>query len=426
MEEAKVLYKTKTTRAERSRSKLVPELRFKGFEGEWARKNIGKISELTSSKRVYLSDYVNIGIPFFRGKEISELKKNIVPNDILYISEKAYNEFREKYGVPQKDDILMTAVGTLGNVLRIKNDDKFYFKDGNLIWFRKISESPAFLEIILEVKKLDIEKTSIGSTQRALTMVELRKLIFPFPTLPEQKKIASFLSSVDEKIQQLTRKKELLEHYKKGVMQQLFSGKLRFKDEKGKEYEEWEEKRLGEVAVRVSRKNKENNLNVLTISAQNGLVNQLEYFNKSVSAKDVTNYYLLEKDEFAYNKSYSKGYPMGAIKRLINYDKGVVSTLYICFRFNNNVSLSFMEQYFENGYQNSEIEKVAQEGARNHGLLNIGLNDFFNINLIIPSLPEQKKIAKYLTSIDKKIETIKKEITATQGFKKGLLQQMFV
>ena len=209
-------------------------------------------------------------------------------------------------------------------------------------------------------------------------------------------------------------------------MQQLFSGQLRFKDENGMYFPKWEKKQLIDVAQRVVRKNKENNLNVLTISAQLGLVSQLEYFNKSVSAANVTNYYLLNKDDFAYNKSYSNGYPMGAIKRLKKYDKGVVSTLYICFEFNDKVSLDFMEQYFEYGRQNIELEKVAQEGARNHGLLNIGVNDFFNIDIKIPTMPEQQKIATYLSSIDTKIESVKNQITQIQTFKKGLLQQMFV
>ncbi|MDW1712897.1 restriction endonuclease subunit S, partial [Vibrio sp. Vb2865] len=170
------------------------------------------------------------------------------------------------------------------------------------------------------------------------------------PALPEQQKIASFLSKVDEKVALLTEKKDKLTEYKKGVMQQLFNGKweeqdgqlifipptLRFKADDGSEFPDWIEKRLGKVFTRIRRKNKENNQNVLTISAQQGLINHEKYFNKSVSAKDVTGYYLLENGDFAYNKSYSKGYPMGAIKRLNNYDKGVVSTLYICFGLNQD------------------------------------------------------------------------------------------
>ncbi|MBP1664196.1 MAG: hsdS [Bacteroidetes bacterium] len=230
------------------------------------------------------------------------------------------------------------------------------------------------------------------------------------PSLPEQTKIANFLTAVGDKISQLKKKKELLEQYKKGVMQKIFSQELRFKDENGEDFAEWEEATLIEIAERITTKNKENNQNVLTISAQIGLISQIEFFSKSVSAKDVTGYYLLHRNDFAYNKSYSKGYPVGAVKRLNKYPKGVVSTLYICFRFNELVDLGFMEHYFDSGLHNSEIEKIAQEGARNHGLLNIDVKDFFNTRLLLPSLPEQTKIANFLSAIDDKISHCGKQI----------------
>ncbi len=126
---------------------------------------------------------------------------------------------------------------------------------------------------------------------------------------------------------------------------------------------EWKEKVFEEVFDRITTKNSENNQNVLTISAQLGLVSQLEYFNKKVSAKDVTGYYLLHKGDFAYNKSYSNGFPMGAIKPLKYYEMGVVSTLYICFRAKGVYISDFFEQYFDAGLLNSEISSIAQEGG---------------------------------------------------------------
>lgn len=183
---------------------------------------------------------------------------------------------------------------------------------------------------------------------------------------------------------------------------------------------------MRDLSERIVSKNKDNNQNVLTISAQFGLISQLDFFNKSVSAKDVTGYYLLKLNDFAYNKSYSNGYPMGAIKRLKKYEKGIVSTLYICFRFNETVSVDFIEQYFESGIQNSEIEKIAQEGARNHGLLNVGVADFFNIAIKIPSLKEQTKIADFLCSIDLKIDVENQILQKLEEQKKYLLQNMFV
>lgn len=202
----------------------VPKRRFKEFRDgrEWKVKKIREIAELTSSKRVHLSDYVPNGIPFFRGKEISILKNKKFPDDILYITEELYEDIRNKYGVPKSGDILITAVGTLGNVYRVQNNDKFYFKDGNLIWLKNIVEDAKFLEILLDVNRTKVLASAIGSSQKALTMVELNKLEFKFPEAKEQEKIADCLSSLDELIQAQTEKIEELKWHKKGLMQGLF------------------------------------------------------------------------------------------------------------------------------------------------------------------------------------------------------------
>ena len=189
---------------------------------------------------------------------------------------------------------------------------------------------------------------------------------------------------------------------------------------------EWSIRPFDELFTRITTKNSENNQNVLTISAQLGLVSQLEYFNKKVSAKDVSGYYLMHKGDFAYNKSYSKGFPMGAIKPLKKYDKGVVSTLYICFRVKKNNSSGFFEQYFEAGLLNSEIEKIAQEGGRAHGLLNVSVKEFFkDINLCIPQSEEKKKLADCLSSITDLITIQTEKLEALKAHKKGLMQHLF-
>lgn len=401
---------------------LIPQLRFSGFDEQWKVKNIGSIAELTSSKRVYLTDYVEKGIPFYRGKEITELKLGKVPNDILYITESSYFEFKEKFGVPQKDDLLITAVGTLGNVLRIKDEAKFYFKDGNLIWFRKITEFSPFLEMALDVYKSEIEKTSIGSTQRALTMVELRKLKFPFPSLPEQQKIASFLIAVDEKIQQLSRKKELLQQYKKGVMQQLFSGKLRFKDENGKAYADWEEKKLGEYLIKYDEKATENKQFPVLTSSRRGLYFQKDYFNgQDVASSNTTGYNVVPRGYFTYRHMSDDTDFKFNINNLC--DKGIVSTLYPVFTTKENLDDTFLVMKLNNGkeFQNYAILQK-QGGSRTY----MYFKKLEKLVLRIPSLKEQQKIAAFLLSIDVKIENTNLQINQTQSFKKGLLQQMFV
>jgi type I restriction enzyme S subunit len=406
---------------------LIPQLRFQEFDGEWNNTNLGEAFTIFNGYAFASSSSVEDGVLWVKIADvgIQEMKKNNLSYLPISLKEK-----HKKFILTKGDFVVALTRPILNGKLKIAQINSFF--DGALLNQRvgKIisNNSHYFICSLLQKDELikSIENNIAGSDPPNLSPNEINLIKISYPSLPEQQKIASFLSVVDEKIQQLSRKKELLSQYKKGVMQQLFSSKLRFKDENGENYADWEEKKLGEIAKRVTRKNKENNLNVLTISAQLGLVSQLEYFNKSVSAKNVTNYYLLERNDFAYNKSYSNGYPMGAIKRLKKYDKGVVSTLYICFCFNEIVSLNFMEQYFEFGLHNYEIEKVAQEGARNHGLLNIGVNDFLNIALIIPSLQEQQKIADFLSSIDVKIESTNQQINQTQSFKKGLLQQLFV
>lgn len=188
---------------------------------------------------------------------------------------------------------------------------------------------------------------------------------------------------------------------------------------------EWHEVRFHDMFSRLLRKNKEGNTNVLTISAQYGLINQEEFFNKTVASDDKSNYFLLEKGEFAYNKSYSSGYPFGALKRLDLYEKGVVSPLYICFSANAaNECPDFYVHYFEAGLMNKEIQAFAQEGARNHGLLNIAVDDFFNSNLLYPPKREQEKIAEILAAQDRVIELKEKLVAEKQRKEVFLIHQL--
>lgn len=188
----------------------------------------------------------------------------------------------------------------------------------------------------------------------------------------------------------------------------------------------WEVCHLNYLFSRLTRKNKENNNNVLTISAQKGLISQTEFFNKDIASDDKSNYYLLQKGDFAYNKSYSSGYPYGAIKELSLYDKGIVSPLYICMqKTRNNKCPSFYLQYFEAGMLNREIKAFAQEGARNHGLLNIAIGDFFNSNVILPPIAEQEKIAEILATQDRIIELKQKQFEEKEKQKKYSEQLFF-
>ena len=185
--------------------------------------------------------------------------------------------------------------------------------------------------------------------------------------------------------------------------------------------------RLDAFTKRVMRKNKSNQSRLpLTISAQYGLVDQITFFNKVVASTDLSNYYLLKKGEFAYNKSYSSDYPWGAIKRLDNYDQGALSSLYICFAPQDSVVSDFILQYFESPKWHKGISEIAVEGARNHGLLNVAVQDFFHTYHYVPKdKKEQFKISKLLILLDERIATQNKIIEDLKKLKSAIVEKVF-
>eukprot|EP01155_Anaeramoeba_flamelloides_P027186 Anaeramoba_flamelloidesa822958_24.p1 GENE.a822958_24~~a822958_24.p1 ORF type:complete len:407 (-),score=48.20 a822958_24:410-1630(-) len=405
-----------------SKNMNVPKLRFSEFSDEWEEKVIKNIASIVGggTPDTTKKEYWNGNIEWFTPTEI---KSKYISGSKRTISELGLKKSSAK--ILPKGTLLLSTRATVGDV-GIALEECTTNQGFQSLIINENNCNEFLYNWILTSKKEFLRKAT-GSTFLEISKKEIEKIKISIPSKQEQEKIASFLNQVDTKIEQLTRKEKLLQQYKKGVMQKIFNREIRFKTDDGSEFCEWEEKKLGEVFKRITTKNKEDNQNVLTISAQNGLINQEKYFNKSVSAKDVTGYYLLENGDFAYNKSYSKGYPMGAIKRLNNYEKGVVSTLYICFRINEKYDSSFYEKYFDSGFLNKELHKIAQEGARNHGLLNMSVVEFFNdIKIPVPLIKEQNKIANFLSSIDNKIEQTGKQLKQTKEFKKALLQQMFV
>lgn len=239
------------------------------------------------------------------------------------------------------------------------------------------------------------------------------------PCVTEQKKIAQILSTCDKIIELKEKRVAEKKQQKKYLMQQLLTGRKRSKGFEG----EWEKCRLHQIVTRINQRNDSGNTNVLTISAQFGLISQENFFNKQIASENKDAYYYLEHGDFAYNKSYSSGYPYGAIKRLKYYENGIVSPLYICFRIvSENVSDKYLEQYFEAGLMNREIQAYAQEGARNHGLLNIPITDFFNSKLCLPDLQEQKRIIAILSTADYEIELLQRDLEQEKLKKKALMQ----
>ena len=191
----------------------------------------------------------------------------------------------------------------------------------------------------------------------------------------------------------------------------------------------WEQRKLGDAFERVVRKNTNNESRLpLTISAQDGLVDQITYFNNRVASRDVSNYYLVYNGEFAYNKSTSDGYPFGAVKRLDWYEKGVLSTLYIVFALKHpeKDDSDFMTVFYDTDRWHRGVAERAAEGARNHGLLNISADDFFDIDTTMPEdKVEQEKIGRLLKKLDTLITLHQRKYERLVNIKKSMLDKMF-
>ena len=190
--------------------------------------------------------------------------------------------------------------------------------------------------------------------------------------------------------------------------------------------EPWRAERLSDFADRVTRKNSQNQTDLpLTISSKDGLVDQVSYFNKTVASKDMSGYYLLLNGEYAYNKSYSVGYDFGSIKRLDRYPMGALSTLYICFALKKHDS-DFIKAYFDSLKWYREIYMISAEGARNHGLLNVPTDEFFETKHYLPqNLNEQRKIADFIIALERRIDAQQSLVDNLKKYKRGVMQKVF-
>ena len=300
-----------------------------------------------------------------------------------FISRELFEEYRGKFQYPNIGDMLISASGTIGRTVEYKGEEA-YFQDSNIVWFKHDDRvDNSFLKCIYEIVKWSgIE----GSTIKRLYNDNFLKTEFSMPKVAEQQQIGMYFQSLDHLITLHQRKN--IYFYEKVTLV-------------------WEQRKLGKLVDRVTRKNQDLVSELpLTISAQYGLIDQNEFFDKRVASKDVSGYYLIENGEFAYNKSTSTDAPWGAVKRLDRYENGVLSTLYIVFgiKENNPVDSDFLVSYYSTNLWHKGIHEIAAEGARNHGLLNIAPADFFETELTMPQdIEEQKKIGKYFEELERLI-----------------------
>ncbi|PKD39473.1 restriction endonuclease subunit S [Methylomonas sp. Kb3] len=268
----------------------------------------------------------------------------------------------------------------------------------------------------LSCAKKSTNLASINSTQ-------LKEFPVLLPPTDEQQKITRILSVWDQAISTTEKLLTNSQQQKKALIQQLLTGKQRLPNFQSTS---WTEYKFKDIFDRITTRNVNGDTNVLTISGRYGLISQKEAFNRVIASDDLSNYILLKKGDFAFNKSYSIGYPFGAIKPLERYSQGIVSALYLCFGLKkpSNHNHDFFRHFFEGGYYDHEIYAIAQEGARNHGLLNVSVTDFFNGHLRIPGLEEQIKIANVINKAEQEVLNFEAQLKLLTAQKKFLMQQL--
>lgn len=267
-----------------------------------------------------------------------------------------------------------------------------------------------------------IRELGNAGTQQNLNAGLIKAIDLPLPPKREQTRVAEIALTWDSAIATTEKLLANSRRQKRDLMQALLSGHGSL----GAAKPRWVHPDFDEVFERVTRKNTVANQNVLTISGRHGLISQCEYFNKSVASDNLQNYTLLERGEFAYNKSYSAGYPVGAIKPLSAYESGVVSSLYVCFRIKPGVEADadFFRHYFESGMLNDAISGIAQEGARNHGLLNVSVKDFFKLKLHIPNVDVQRRISEVLNVAESEERCVERQLQKLQQEKRALMADL--
>ena len=412
---------------------LAPQLRFPEFEGEWENRAMRDFTKINQGLQIPISErfyekaddnYFYITNEFLRkGSEKSYFIKNPSESVICY-----------------EDDILMTRTGNTGQVVTGVHGafHNNFFK----IKYDKTCDK-WFLYYFLTSHKTQhtILKLAGTSTIPDLNHGDFYKITLNSPSVSEQQKIASFLSAVDEKIQQLSRKKELLEQYKKGVMQQLFSGKLRFKDENGEHYPDWEERSFGDIFTFYTT----NSLSREKLNYEVGKVKNIHYgdiHSKFKTLFDINNEIVpFVNSDFDISKIKKECYcqegdlviadasedyaDIGKSIEIINLkNEKVVAGLHTFLARPNKTKMfiGFSGYIVRSDNFRKQIMTIAQ-GSK---VLSISTGRLAMVAMKIPGLPEQQKIANFLSGIDCKIEQVNGELVKTQEFKKGLLQQMFV
>jgi len=400
----------------------VPELRFAEFSGEWEEKRLGEVT-------TYVDYRGRAPIKTVKGHFLvtaKNIKKGFIDYECSkeYVAEKDYLNVMSK-GIPEVGDILFTTEAPMGNVAQV--DDKNIALAQRVIKFRskKMLSNPYLLHYMLSaVFQNLISKKSIGTTVQGISGKELHRVKLSFPSIHEQEKIASFLGGVDERLEQLGKKQKLLEEYKKGVMQQIFSQELRFKAEDGSDYPEWVEKKLSNITkiydgTHLTPKYVEQGVPFFSVEhlTRNQFIDT-KYISEEVFEKE-NKRVKLEENDILMTKIGDIG-----TSKLIDWK--VNASFYVSLaliKSQKGFNSSFLNQFIKSDFFQRQLHGKTLHVAFPK---KINLGEIGQCIVHMPSLKEQTKIANFLSSLDEKIALTQEELNGTKEFKKALLQKMFV
>jgi len=403
--------------------KCVPELRFPEFSENWGFKSLEELSAEKFSNGVFNDPKkVGKGYRLINVKDMFDGDAVQVKNlTLIDLQAKEFNKNKVEYG-----DVFFTRSSLVADGIAVSNvclshDDDITF-DGHLVKMRPDLNilNPVFLGLSLKTAYLRKQLIVRGKTTTMTTIgqEDIKTVNLPYPKQNEQQKIADFLSVVDKKIELLDQKVQALTDYKKGVMQQLFTQQIRFKDNQGNDYPEWELKQIGSVFEQRTEKYEEG-LELLSVTMNSGVKKRSEIDAKDNSSNNKANYKKVCTGDIVYNSMRMWQGASG-----VSIYEGVVSPAYTVLESNKQNISEFFGYYFK-------TTKMIQTFQRNsQGLTsdtwNLKYKPLSKIKIMVPIREEQQKIADFLTAIDQKIQQTQTTLNQTQAFKKGLLQKMFV
>lgn len=406
---------------------LTPILRYSGFSEEWENKKLGDIGKFKNGINKDKSQF-GFGVPFVNLMDV--FGKHSISSKIELEKVNANQQEIINYSLVKGDVIFIRSSvkrSGVGETVIILDDLMDTVYSGFLIRFRESSNilDAEFMKHYFMTSRFRKELISYSTTSANtnINQESLKLLDVFFPKLPEQNKIASFLTSVDFKLEQIIKKKECLEKYKKGMMQKLFSQEIRFNDEEGNNYPDWEKNTLSEYLELCLRKEEKPDSHYLAIGVRSHMKGTFQKPNSDPSKIAMKELYVVKENDLVVNITFAWEGAIAIVSAMD--DGGYVShrfPTYICKV--DKLLTSYIKQVILEKRFKYNLDLISPGGAGRNRVLS--KKEFMKMQWIFPSLPEQQKIADFLSSIDDKIERVGEELEKAKTFKKGILQQMFV